>query len=127
MAFELDSIDHVVLTVANIDATLDFYTEALGMDIVHFEGRRALAFGIQTIHLEQIGHEDKFRAAHPTPGSSDLCFVTTTPLKQVIEYLTEQRVRIEEGPVDRPGALGKMRSIYLRDPDHNLIEISNYL
>ncbi|HEX4022337.1 MAG TPA: VOC family protein [Acidobacteriaceae bacterium] len=127
MAFELEHLDHLVLTVTNIDATVDFYTEVLGMDMVTFEGRKALTFGMQKINLHQRGHEFNPKAAHPMPGSSDLCFITTTLLDEVILYLNEQRVHIEEGPVDRTGALGKLRSIYLRDPDQNLIEISNYV
>lgn len=127
MAFVLEQLDHLVLTVANIDATVDFYTEALGMDVVTFDGRRALAFGIQRINLHQRGHEFNPKAAHPTPGSADLCFITTTALDEVIEYLTSQKIHIEEGPVERDGAIGKLKSIYLRDPDRNLIEISNVL
>lgn len=127
MAFVLEQLDHLVLTVANIDATIDFYTEALGMDVVTFDGRKALAFGIQRINLHQRGHEFNPKAAHPTPGSADLCFLTTTPLEQVVEYLSEQKIHIEEGPLERTGAIGKLKSIYIRDPDRNLIEISNIL
>lgn len=127
MAFVLEQLDHIVLTVANIDATIDFYTEALGMDVVTFEGRKTLAFGIQRIDLHQRGHEINPKAAHPTSGSADLCFITTTALDEVIEYLTTQKIHIEEGPVERSGAIGKLRSIYVRDPDRNLIEISNVL
>ena len=125
MAFVLEHLDHLVLTVSNLDATIDFYTEVLGMDVVTHEGRKAVAFGIQQIKLHQRGHEFNPKAAHPTPGSADLCFLTTTPLEQVIATLNEQKVHIEEGPVDRMGAIGKLRSIYLRDPDRNLVEISN--
>ncbi len=127
MPFSIEQIDHVVLTVASLDATIDFYTEVLGMDSVTFNGRKALLFGEQKINLHQRGHEFSPRAAHPTPGSADLCFITLTPLDEVIEYLAALRVHIEEGPVERAGAVGKLRSIYIRDPDHNLIEISNYL
>ncbi len=127
MAFVLEHLDHLVLTVANIDATIDFYTEVLGMEVVTFQGRKALAFGIQRLNLHQRGHEFDPKAAHPTPGSADLCFLTTTSLENVMEYLREQKIHIEEGPVDRDGAIGKLRSIYLRDPDRNLIEISNTL
>ncbi|MGC1784355.1 MAG: VOC family protein [Acidobacteriaceae bacterium] len=127
MAFVLEQLDHLVLTVANIDATVDFYTEALGMDVATFDGRKALAFGIQRINLHQRGHEFNPKAAHPTPGSADLCFLTTTPLETVVEYLTDQKIHIEEGPVERKGAIGKLNSIYIRDPDRNLIEISNIL
>jgi catechol 2,3-dioxygenase-like lactoylglutathione lyase family enzyme len=125
MAFVLEHLDHLVLTVASIDATIDFYTEVLGMDVIKVEGRKALAFGIQRLNLHQRGHEFNPKAAHPTPGSAALCFLTTTALEDVITYLTEQKVHIEEGPVERDGAIGKLRSIYLRDPDRNLIEISN--
>ncbi len=124
MAFVLEHLDHLVLTVANIDATVDFYTEVLGMDLIKVDGRKALAFGIQRLNLHQRGHEFEPKAAHPTPGSADLCFLTTTSLDTVIEYLIEQKVHIESGPVERDGAIGKLRSIYLRDPDRNLIEIS---
>lgn len=125
MAFVLEHLDHLVLTVANVDATIDFYTEVLGMDVVKVEGHKVLAFGIQRLNIHQRGHEFNPKAAHPTPGSADLCFLTTTSLEDVIAYLTEQKVHIEEGPVERDGAIGKLRSIYLRDPDRNLIEIAN--
>jgi len=124
MAFVLEHLDHLVLTVANIDATVDFYTEVLGMDLIKVDGRKALAFGIQRLNLHQRGHEFDPKAAHPTPGSADLCFLTTTSLETVMDYLKEQKVHIEAGPVERDGAIGKLRSIYLRDPDRNLIEIS---
>ena len=124
MAFVLEHLDHLVLTVANIDATIDFYTEVLGMDVVKVDGRKTLAFGIQRLNLHQRGHEFEPKAAHPTPGSADLCFLTTTSLETVVEYLIEQKVHIEAGPIERDGAIGKLRSIYLRDPDRNLIEIS---
>jgi catechol 2,3-dioxygenase-like lactoylglutathione lyase family enzyme len=126
MAFALEYLDHLVLTVANIDASVDFYTEVLGMDLVTYDGRKAVTFGEQLIGLQQRGHETNPKAAHPMPGSSDLCFVTSTPLDEVVRYLTEQRVHIEEGPAERSGAAGKIRSIHLRDPDQNLIEIANY-
>jgi catechol 2,3-dioxygenase-like lactoylglutathione lyase family enzyme len=127
MAFVLEQLDHLVLTVANIDATVDFYTEVLGMEVVTVDKRKALAFGIQRINLHQRGHEFEPKAAHPMPGSADLCFITTTSLTEVIEYLTSQRIHVEQGPVDRPGAIGNLKSIYLRDPDRNLIEISNII
>ena len=127
MAFALDRFDHVVLTVANIEATIVFYTEFLGMEDVSANGRKALAFGVQKINLHQRGHEPNPKAAHPTPGSADLCFVTEAPLEEVMGYAKEMRVHIEEGPVEREGALGKMRSVYFRDPDRNLIEVSQYI
>lgn len=127
MAFVLEHLDHLVLTVANVDATVDFYTEVLGMDLVTFEGHKGLAFGLQRIDLHHRGHEIQPGAAHPMPGSADLCFLTPAPLDEVLEYLTSQRVHVEQGPVERTGALGRLRSIYVRDPDRNLIEISNTL
>jgi catechol 2,3-dioxygenase-like lactoylglutathione lyase family enzyme len=127
MAFTLEQLDHIVLTVANIHATTDFYTEVLGMDIVTLEGRTALKFGDQKINLHQRGHEFQPRAAQPTPGSADLCFVTLTPMEEVVSYLTDLKVHVEVGPVERTGAVGKLLSIYIRDPDKNLIEISNYI
>ena len=126
MAILMDSLDHLVLTVANIDITVDFYTEVLGLELVVEGGRKALAFGEQMIKLHQRGHEFTPKAAHPTCGSGDICFITSTPLEEVIRHLAEQKVRIEEGPVERRGAMGKMRSIYVRDPDHNLVEIASY-
>ncbi len=126
MAITMDSLDHLVLTVTNIDVTVDFYTEVLGMELTTVEGRKALAFGEQMIKLQQRGHEVNPKAAHPTCGAGDICFITSTPLDEVIRNLNEQKVHIEEGPVERNGAMGKMRSIYLRDPDRNLLEISNY-
>jgi catechol 2,3-dioxygenase-like lactoylglutathione lyase family enzyme len=127
MAFTLEQLDHIVLTVASLNATIDFYTEVLGMDAVTFDGRKALKFGEQKINLHQRGHEFSPKAAHPTPGSADLCFITLTPLDEVLEYLAALRIHVEEGPVERTGAIGKIRSVYIRDPDHNLLEISNYL
>jgi catechol 2,3-dioxygenase-like lactoylglutathione lyase family enzyme len=127
MGFVIDHLDHLVLTVANIDATVDFYASALGMELVTFNNRKALRFGEQKINLHQAGNEFEPKAAHPTPGSGDLCFITKTSLEDVISHLRSTHLTIELGPVDRNGAVGKMRSIYLRDPDFNLVEISNYI
>ncbi len=122
----ISHLDHLVLTVADIDVAVDFYTRVLGMQALTFgEGRRALAFGTQKINLHQAGHEFEPKAERPTPGSADLCFIVATPLEQVIEALAEQGVTILEGPVKRTGAQGPIRSVYLRDPDANLIELSN--
>jgi catechol 2,3-dioxygenase-like lactoylglutathione lyase family enzyme len=126
MAITVDSLDHLVLTVANIDTTVDFYTEVLGMELSTVDGRKALSFGEQMIKLQQRGHEVSPKAAHPTAGAGDICFITSTSLDEVMNQLNEQKVRIEEGPVERNGAMGKMRSIYVRDPDKNLVQISNY-
>ncbi|MGB0124714.1 MAG: VOC family protein [Silvibacterium sp.] len=125
MAFTLERLDHLVLTVGSIDAAVDFYTEVLGMDMVMLEGRKNLTFGVQTIKLHQRGHELSPHAAHATPGSADLCFVTPVPLEEVIEYLAALKIHVELGPVERTSGVGKLRSVYIRDPDRNLIEISN--
>lgn len=127
MAFVIDHLDHLVLTVANIEETVAFYTSALGMELVAFGDRKALRFGEQKINLHQAGREFEPKAAHPTPGSGDLCFITKTPIEDVINHLRTAGTRIELGPVERTGAVGAMQSIYLRDPDSNLIEISNYV
>jgi catechol 2,3-dioxygenase-like lactoylglutathione lyase family enzyme len=125
---QIDHLDHLVLTVADIEATLDFYTRVLGMQVVIFgEGRKALAFGQQKINLHQAGREFEPKAERPTPGSADLCFIVATPLDAVIAHLERQGVAIIEGPVQRTGATGPIRSVYLRDPDQNLIELSNPL
>jgi catechol 2,3-dioxygenase-like lactoylglutathione lyase family enzyme len=126
MEFAIDHLDHLVLTVVDINATLEFYTSVLNMESVTFGGRKALRFGEQKINLHQAGKEFEPKAAHPTPGSGDLCFITKAPLATVIAHLKTKSYAIEEGPVERSGAVGKMISIYLRDPDGNLIEISNY-
>lgn len=123
----LQRFDHVVLTVADLEATVRFYERALGMRGVTFgEGRRALEFGQNKINLHQAGREFEPKADRPTPGSADLCLITDDPIEQVIGRLTAQQVPIVEGPVERTGALGPIRSVYVRDPDANLIEISNY-
>lgn len=125
---KIDHLDHLVLTVASIEKTCDFYGRILGFEVVTFLGdRRALKFGRQKINLHQTGHEFEPKALRPTAGSGDLCFIAETPVDQVIEELRAAKVAIELGPVERTGANGKIRSVYLRDPDQNLIEISNYL
>ncbi len=122
----VDQLDHLVLTVVSIEATCDFYRAALGMEVASFgEGRKALIFGSQKINLHQAGAEFLPKADRPTPGSGDLCFLTSTPLDEVIAHLEALEITIEEGPVARTGATGPIRSIYLRDPDGNLLEISN--
>jgi catechol 2,3-dioxygenase-like lactoylglutathione lyase family enzyme len=124
---KIDSIDHFVLTVADIDASCDFYARVLGMNVVNFgEGRKALAFGAQKINLHRHRHEFEPKATQPTPGSGDFCLVTSVPLDQVIEHLKRCDVAIEEGPVPRTGARGPILSVYFRDPDGNLVEVSNY-
>jgi len=124
----IDRLDHLVLTVADIDAAADFYTRVLGMEAVTFgAGRTALAFGRSKINLHRAGHEFEPKAYRPMPGSADLCLIADGPLEQVIEDLAEHGVPIEEGPVERTGATGPIRSVYFRDPDLNLIEVSIYL
>lgn len=124
----IDRLDHLVLTVGDIDATCRFYEQALGMQTVTFAGdRRALKFGSQKINLHQAGREFEPKAAQPTPGSADLCLLTHLPIAQVIDHLRTCAVQIIEGPVERSGAEGPILSVYLRDPDGNLLEISNLL
>jgi catechol 2,3-dioxygenase-like lactoylglutathione lyase family enzyme len=124
---KIDSIDHVVFTVKDINATCDFYAKVLGMETVTFgEGRKALAFGSQKINLQQLGRESTLIAEKPTPGSADICFVTSVPVSEVIVHLNSRGVRLIGGPVERNGARGMMMSVYFRDPDLNLVEVSNY-
>lgn len=126
----IDHLDHLVLTTANEDACTDFYTRVLGMQLERFIGgtppveRKALKFGNQKINLHVQGREFEPKANMPMPGALDLCFIASVPLDQVIKLLHDAEWRIEEGPVLRTGATSKIRSIYLRDPDRNLIEIS---
>jgi catechol 2,3-dioxygenase-like lactoylglutathione lyase family enzyme len=124
----IERIDHVVLTVHDMEATLKFYMTYLGMELVSFQaGRKALRFGSQKINLHQKGHEYDPVAQSPTPGAMDLCFITNRPIAEVQTFLENSGVKIESGPIERTGAIGKLNSIYLRDPDLNLIEISNYI
>ncbi|MCC7227999.1 MAG: VOC family protein [Burkholderiaceae bacterium] len=124
---KIDRLDHLVLTVADIERTCAFYSGILGFEVLRFgEGRVALGFGNQKINLHQTGKEFEPKALRPTAGSGDLCFIAATPVDEVIRELNAAGVAIEEGPVERTGAIGRIRSIYLRDPDQNLLEISNY-
>ena len=124
---DIDRIDHVVLTVRDVEATCAFYARVLGMRVVTFAGgRKALAFGRQKLNLHQAGREFEPKAARPTPGSVDLCLITTSTLADVATQLAACGVAILEGPVDKTGATGPIRSIYFRDPDGNLIEVSTY-
>jgi len=120
------SLDHIVLTVADVEATVDFYSRVLGMEPDTFgDGRRALRFGEQKLNLHRFGTEIEPHARRPTPGSADLCFVVDG-LDGVLDELRGLGIPIEEGPVDRTGALGPVRSVYVRDPDANLVEVAEY-
>lgn len=125
---QIDRLDHLVLTVRDIAQTCAFYARVLGMQVVTFDDKRtALQFGQQKINLHETGKEFEPKAFKPTPGSADLCFITSVPLEQVFLHLQDCQVPVIEGPVPRTGAAGSMLSVYLRDPDNNLLEISNYL
>jgi catechol 2,3-dioxygenase-like lactoylglutathione lyase family enzyme len=129
----IDHLDHLVLTTANEIACVDFYTRVLGMKLESFIGgtppveRKAFKFGNQKINLHIKGKEFKPNAHIPTPGSLDLCFIADQPLEQVIEKLAKEQWPIIEGPVVRTGATSKINSVYVRDPDQNLIEISELI
>jgi catechol 2,3-dioxygenase-like lactoylglutathione lyase family enzyme len=127
-SMQIEGLDHLVLTVGDVGRTRDFYERVLGMEAVVFgEGRHALAFGRQKINLHEAGREFEPKAAVPIPGSADLCFLTNTPMAEVVEHLGANGVEILKGPVRRTGATGPLLSVYCRDPDQNLIEVSNRL
>ena len=124
----IDSIDHIVFTVKSIDDTCEFYSKVLRMKVDVFgEGRRALSFGQQKINLHQWGKEFEPKAESPSPGTQDICLITQMPITDVVNHLEMCGVEIEDGPVRRTGASGPIMSVYFRDPDQNLIEVSNYL
>jgi catechol 2,3-dioxygenase-like lactoylglutathione lyase family enzyme len=124
----IDSLDHLVLPVADVERTCAFYGRALGMEVVTFAGgRKALAFGRQKINLHRHGGEFEPKATRPTPGSGDLCLLTSVPLSEVVAHLQAEHIPIIEGPVARTGATGPILSVYFRDPDGNLIEVANAL
>ncbi|XP_041340629.1 glyoxalase domain-containing protein 5 isoform X2 [Pyrgilauda ruficollis] len=123
----IQRLDHLVLTVKSIEDTVAFYSKVLGMEVVTFKGnRKALRFGQQKFNLHQAGQEFEPKARHPVPGSADFCLITAVPLEQLLEHLKTCGVAIEEGPVARTGAVGPITSIYFRDPDENLVEVSRY-
>ncbi|MCG7873015.1 MAG: VOC family protein [Candidatus Thiodiazotropha lotti] len=125
---KVTQLDHLVLTVRELQVSCDFYTRILGMQLVEFAGgRKALKFGAQKINLHEYHNEFEPKAALPTPGSADLCFLTEAPVSEVAVHLERNQVEIIEGPVERTGAEGAILSIYLRDPDGNLLEIANRL
>ena len=127
IVMQVQGLDHLVLTVRSIDDTVQFYTSVLGMQKITFgEGRVALVFGDQKINLHALGHEFEPKAQRVQAGSADLCFVVDQPIEQAIAHLQALGVTVIDGPVLRTGARGKIVSAYCRDPDGNLIEISNY-
>ena len=123
---KIKSIDHIVLTVSNISRSCLFYTQILGMEEITFlDNRKALKFANQKINLHQKGNEVEPKAHKPTVGSTDICFILSTPLEEVIKALKKYDIQILEGPVERTGAEGLLLSVYIRDPDGNLIELAN--
>ena len=124
----IDSLDHLVLTVKDISRTCSFYRQVLGMQEISFGGdRKALKFGNHKINVHEYGKEIEPKAEQPMPGSADLCFITPTPIEDVKKHIRTCGINIVEGPVRRAGAKGSILSIYLRDPDGNLIELSNFI
>ena len=122
----LKAIDHVVLTVRDMQATLKFYEEALSMPVIRFGGDRyALQIGTQKLNLHEAGKEIEPKAMAPTSGCIDICFLTDTPICEVAERLDQFGIEIEMGPCARTGATGPLKSIYIRDPDGNLVELAN--
>ena len=122
---KVESLDHLVLTVADIEKTCAFYEAVLGMVHVEKDGRHALHFGSQKLNLHQKDHTFEPKAEHPTPGSGDLCFLTDVPIPSVLLHLARCDVPVVEGPVERSGATGTLLSVYIRDLDANLVEIAN--
>ena len=123
----ISSIDHIVITVKNIELTCSFYKSVLDLEIVSFEdGRQAIKVGDQKINLHEVGKERSPRAFNPMPGSADLCFISTCTIQAFVDHLVKNSIHIELGPVKRYGVFGEMDSVYFRDPDQNLIEVSQY-
>lgn len=123
---QVTRLDHLVLTVRNIDESASFYESALGMEKVYFgNGRLALKFGDQKINLHEHGNEFEPKAQRPSPGSADLCFITPSPLEHAMAHIEECGIEIITGPIERNGANSPILSFYFRDPDNNLIEVAN--
>ena len=121
-------LDHLVLTVTDIDRSLNFYSQVMGMQIITFgDNRKALQFGQQKINLHLAGHEFEPKAHTPTVGSADLCFISSTPMPDILKHLEQNNVQPLMSPSHRTGATHKLLSVYFRDPDNNLIEVSNYV
>ncbi len=128
MKYQIKSLDHLVLTVKDIAKTVEFYTTVLGMKKEIFKQNRvALKFGSQKINLHQLGAEFEPKAYNVKEGSADLCFITQTSVTDFNSHIENLGVKVIEGPVKRTGAMGEINSIYVRDPDGNLIEIANYV
>lgn len=124
---KISAMDHIVFTVRDLEETISFYRDILGMEAVQFgEGRWALKFGSNKINLHEKGHEFEPKAENPTPGAMDICLLTDESIERWIEFLMSRNIRILEGPVQRTGAMGVITSVYINDPDSNLIEISRY-
>jgi len=123
----IERIDHLVLTVADVEATCAWYTQVLGMQVRPFGARKALHFGQQKINLHEVGREIEPKGLNVGPGTGDICLITSTPIGAVIAHLQDCAVAIVQGPVLRTGALGPIESVYIRDPDGNLIEIAQPL
>jgi len=127
MMISLDRIDHIVLTVRDIDKTIVFFCDVLGMTEISFgDKRKALQFGHQKINLHPESNDINPKAKHPATGAMDICFITQSPIDNIIDDLLKLNINIELGPVQRQGAQGNMTSVYIRDPDDNLIEIAHY-
>lgn len=125
-SFQITHLDHLVLTVVDVELTCEFYTRVMGFDIVTYRGgRKALAFENQKINLHEIENKFDLTAALPMAGSADLCFLTETPIDDIIEHIASCGVNLLHGPTHRTGATGPILSIYFRDPDGNLIEVAN--
>ncbi len=122
---KINRVDHFVLTVASIEKTCDFYQKVLGMDVITFGvDRKALKFGQQKINLHQTGSEFDPKATIPTAGSGDFCLIADSNIEEVVKHLQQCGVEIEEGPAPLTGATGPIMSVYFRDPDGNLLEVS---
>lgn len=124
----ISTIDHLVITVHDIEKSCTFYETVMGLEIISFgEERKAIKVGAQKINLHQTGNEISPCAKNPTPGSADLCFITPKPISDYLHHLKDRGIDIELGPVKRYGVSGEMDSVYFRDPDGNLLEVSHYL
>lgn len=125
---DIQSLDHLVLTVNSIEDSIHFYCDILGMQHIQFaDNRHSLQFGSQKINLHQVDNIFQPAANLPTSGSADLCFIVETPIQNIISKLSESGINIIKGPVERTGATGDILSVYIRDPDMNLLELSNYV